>query len=147
MRLAHTVVGDTGPHCHAETDELEHAVRAFPLPEVGELVATDDEHRVAWLSRLEGVDGTAVAIELDLDTEDTFECQSRELQARARRCDRLLVSRVGDDEDEQPFEIELVDRGARKRHMADMRGIEGAAENSEGVCHDVRPSRGGCVTS
>ena len=49
---------------------------------------------------------------------------------------------IGDDEDEQPLEIQLVDGRTGKRHMADMRGVEGAAENSEGrYCHSsVSPS-------
>ena len=84
MRLAHTVVGDARPHRHAESRELEDTLRALPLPEVGELVAADDEHGIAGLSRLEGVDGAGVRIQLDVDAGDILERQLRELEACLR---------------------------------------------------------------
>ena len=51
--LAHAVVGDARPHRDAELDELEDALRPLPLPEIGELVAADDEDGVLGRSRLE----------------------------------------------------------------------------------------------
>ena len=131
--LAHAVVGDARPHRDAEPDELEDALGALPLPEVGELVAADDEDGVLGRPRLERVHGACVRIELDFYSRQMVEREPSQLEARLGRSGRLLVPGVGDDEDEEPLEAELRDRCARKGHVTDVRRIEGAAEDA--YCH------------
>ena len=73
--------GTPGRIATDEPCELEDALWTLPGREVGELVATDDEHCVVELSSLERVDRACVRVELDVDTGDIVECQPRELEA------------------------------------------------------------------
>ena len=61
------------------------------------------------------------------------ERELRELEARLGRHRHVLVSRIRDDEDEQPLEAELIDRGARERNVAVVRRVEGASQHA--YCH------------
>ena len=98
--------------------------------EVRELVRADQEDRV--LGRpplLEGVDRAGVPVELDLRLRNVLEREPRELEARVGRRRRPLVPGVLDDEDEEPLEAEVLDRGPGERDVADVRRVEGAAQD------------------
>ncbi len=140
--LAHALVEDSWPHRHGELHELEHAFGVLPLVEVRELVRSQDEDGVVETSRLERVDGACVRIELDIDARYTVERQPCKLEARLRGRVRPLVSRISDGEDKEPLEAELIDRSARKSDMPEVRGVEGATEDTERrYCHsNVSPS-------
>ena len=133
MCFAHAVVGDARPHRNAEPDELEDALGALPLPEVGELVAADDEDRVVERSRLERVDRASVRIELDVDSGRS----SNASRASSRRdSGDAIVSLWPGSATTRTSSLSRpssLDRRARQGDVADVRRIEGAAEDS--YCH------------
>ena len=106
---AHAVIGDTRPRGDGEPRELEDALGALPPRKVHELVRAEDEDRVLERARLERVDGARVRVELDLRAEHVREREPRELESCVRGRRHVLVAGVGDDEYEEPLEVELLD--------------------------------------
>ena len=88
---------------------------------------------------LERVDGSRVTIELDDGRGHLIERESREREPRLRRRRRVLVTRLGDDEDEEALDPELRDRRSREREMPVVRRVEHAAENPL-YCHSSSSS-------
>ena len=66
------------------------------------------------------------------------EREAGELEPRLGRCDRVLVARLGDDEDEEALEPQLRDGRATQREMTVVRRIEDAAEDR--YCHSSSSS-------
>ena len=56
-------------------------------------------------------------IELDDCLRDVIECELGQLEPRLGRSRRVLVSRIGHDEDEQLVEVELAERRASERDV------------------------------
>ena len=74
------------------------------------------------------VDGARVLVEDDLLV---GERRAREVEARRRGSLDALVAGVGGDEHEQPLQAELALRSLRQLDVAVVRGIEGAAEETD----------------
>ena len=86
---------------------------------------------VLGLALLERIDRARVPVELDAGVRDVREREPRELEAVRGRGGRPLVPGIGDDKDEQLVEAVVITRRAGELDVADMRGIERAAENPE----------------
>ena len=74
-----------------------------------------------------------------MDDAGIVERQARELEARARGRDGALVAGIRDDQDEEPFEAELCERGTGEGDVTVVRRVERSAEDP--YCHSsVSPS-------
>ena len=104
---------------------------SFQPRERRELVSAEEEDRVLRPALLERVDRSRVRVELDAGVRDIREREPRELEAGLGRRRRLLVAGIGDDEDEKRLEPVVLARRSRELDVADVRGIERAAEDPE----------------
>ena len=100
---------------------------SFQRRERRALVGADDEDRLAEAPVADGVDGERVLVEHDLVGE--IEREPREPQPLLGRRDHLAVARRRRDEHEQPVDRQLLERGPGERDVADLRRVEGAAED------------------
>src|SRR4249919_3300352 len=58
--------GESGPTDNAETGHRQHGLRLFPRGQGGELVGSDQEHRIVEAPVAEQIDGPRVVVELDV---------------------------------------------------------------------------------
>src|SRR5436190_7053148 len=112
----------------AEACELQHRVRLLPRQEVAELVGADQEQRLRPAALAQRVDRPRVRVELHLVT---GKGDAREREPRVRVEFDTLVAGIGDDEDHEPLEPEVPLRALDHRDVAEVRRIEGPAEEAD----------------
>ena len=85
----------------SEHNSLENTLRRLPSLERCKLVRAQDEVGIGGTTRFERVDRASVLVELDDSLRKILESQTRQLEPRLGRSRRLLMARLGDDEDEE----------------------------------------------
>ena len=110
-------------------DPAQDLVRLLPRVERSPLVGADHEHGVLELVVAQEVDRVAMRVEADLRAGQVPKGQPRQLEASRSVEDSRFVSWVLGHEDEQPVCTELPQRALRQRDVAEMRRVEGAAED------------------
>lgn len=122
------VVAGTGRD--AQPDVLEEAVRVFPTQKRRELVSADEEDCVAEAAAGEGIDRVGVLLRNDLRAGEPGEGETSEGEPPAEvELDRPVAG-IDHHEDEQPLEVEMVERGLDEGEVPVVRRIEGAAEET-----------------
>jgi hypothetical protein len=117
------------PRGDRHRDPAQDLVRLLPRVERSPLVGADDEHGVLELLVTQEVDCVGVRVEAGLCAGYVLKRQPRELEARGSVEHSRFVSRVLGHEHEEPINAELSQRPFRQRDVAEMRRVEGAAED------------------
>jgi hypothetical protein len=112
-----------------DRDPAEDLVRLLPRVEDGPLVGADDQHGVLEPLVAQEVDRVGMPVEPDLCAGHVPKRQPRQLEPGRSVKHGGLVPRVLGHKDEHAVCAELPLRPLRKRDVAEMRRVEGAAEN------------------